>query len=104
MRVCVESATAQQNVKIVFFIGGVTFAEIAALRWWAKQEGTERTICYGCCCYCCNESLTPSIDCLAGLGIELIIATTQIINGDSLLDSLVERVEGAGHPALSFKR
>jgi len=64
---------AARSVKLVFFIGGVTFAELSALRWWAKQEE----------------------------GLDLIIATTKIINGDTLLDSLVDRIEGATHPALA---
>eukprot|EP01116_Phalansterium_solitarium_P008766 TRINITY_DN22737_c0_g1_i1.p1 TRINITY_DN22737_c0_g1~~TRINITY_DN22737_c0_g1_i1.p1 ORF type:complete len:656 (-),score=304.25 TRINITY_DN22737_c0_g1_i1:111-2078(-) len=50
------------GVTLVYFIGGVTFAEIAALRWLSKQEG------YG----------------------SLIIATTKLISGNTLLDSVFE--------------
>jgi hypothetical protein len=37
----------------------------------------------------------------AGLENQLVIGTTHMINGDSLIDSLIERVEGALHPAIA---
>jgi len=52
-------------VTLVFFIGGVTFTEIAALRLLAQQEKSD-----------------------------IIIATSKLINGDTIIDSLIERVPG----------
>ena len=46
---------------LVFFLGGVTFAEIAALRFLGKVKG-----------------------------VKFIIATTAVINGDSLIESIAE--------------
>ena len=50
-----------RRVVLVFFIGGVTFAEISALRWLSQQYEN----------------------------ISFIVATTQMINGNSLLNSLI---------------
>ena len=47
---------------LVFFIGGVTFTEISALRWLGKQQ------IYG----------------------DIIVGTTKLINGDSLLSTFLE--------------
>ena len=52
-------AVGQQAV-IVFFVGGVTFAEVTAIRFWARKKG-----------------------------IKVMIATTGIINGNSLLKQLI---------------
>ena len=46
---------------LVFFLGGVTFAEIAALRFLGKVKG-----------------------------VKFIIATTAVINGDSLIESIAD--------------
>lgn len=56
------------GVTLVFFIGGVTFTEIAALKWLAKQgqQNGEENI-YG----------------------DFIVGTTKLINGNSLLSSLL---------------
>jgi hypothetical protein len=36
----VGGATGASKVHLVFFIGGVTFTEIAAIRWLSQQDGT----------------------------------------------------------------
>eukprot|EP00026_Physarum_polycephalum_P002888 Phypoly_transcript_02897.p1 GENE.Phypoly_transcript_02897~~Phypoly_transcript_02897.p1 ORF type:complete len:241 (+),score=51.52 Phypoly_transcript_02897:364-1086(+) len=51
-------------VTLVFFIGGVTFTEIAALRYLSTQAHRD-----------------------------FIIATTKLINGDTLVDSILEHVD-----------
>ena len=54
-------------VTLVFFIGGVTFTEIAALKWLSKED--EQT--YG----------------------DIVIGTTKLISGNSLLTSVMEEIE-----------
>ena len=54
----------QSRVVLVYFIGGITYSEIAALRFLACQRG-----------------------------YKLVIATTAIINGSRMLDSFVENVK-----------
>lgn len=61
----VGGATGASKVHLVFFIGGVTFTEIAAIRWLSQQDDNR----------------------------EYIIATTKLINGDTLLSSLMENIE-----------
>ncbi|WAR01544.1 VP33A-like protein [Mya arenaria] len=61
-----HSSIADQKVTLVFFLGGVTFAEIAALRFLAQQDDG---------------------------GTDYVIATTKIISGQSLLDKLVCHIE-----------
>lgn len=51
------------RVILVFFIGGCTFAEIAALRFLAKQDDSN---------------------------VEFVIATTKLINKNTFLDSFME--------------
>ncbi|CAI9744345.1 sorting-associated 33A-like isoform X2 [Octopus vulgaris] len=60
-----------QKVTLVFFLGGITYAEIAALRFLAQQD-----------------------DGNVG-GTDYIIATTKLINGNSLLESVMENLEPA---------
>ncbi|EGG24975.1 Sec1-like family protein [Cavenderia fasciculata] len=62
---------AQSNAKsdrkpitLVYFIGGVTFAEISALRFLGRQEQANR---------------------------DFVIITTKLINGDSFVDGIVEK-------------
>ncbi|XP_052726912.1 vacuolar protein-sorting-associated protein 33 homolog isoform X2 [Vigna angularis] len=50
---------------LVVFVGGVTFAEISALRFFSTQEG---------------------------MAYDLIIATTKIVNGQSLIEPFVEKL------------
>eukprot|EP00026_Physarum_polycephalum_P005659 Phypoly_transcript_05694.p1 GENE.Phypoly_transcript_05694~~Phypoly_transcript_05694.p1 ORF type:complete len:610 (+),score=111.39 Phypoly_transcript_05694:24-1832(+) len=64
-------------VTLVFFIGGVTFTEIAALRYMALAEQPNR---------------------------DYIVATTKLINGDTLIESLIERVEPPRAPSVSTPR
>eukprot|EP00455_Lapot_gusevi_P054621 TRINITY_DN8788_c0_g2_i3.p1 TRINITY_DN8788_c0_g2~~TRINITY_DN8788_c0_g2_i3.p1 ORF type:complete len:576 (+),score=176.77 TRINITY_DN8788_c0_g2_i3:83-1729(+) len=51
---------------LVFFVGGVTFAEISALRFLAQRDRSRR---------------------------DYIVATTKLINGNSLINSVVEMIE-----------
>ena len=51
----------EKPLVLVYFIGGVTFAEVAALRWLSAREGHPK---------------------------EYIVATTKLINGHSFLESL----------------
>jgi len=60
-----NSARTSSNVTLVFFLGGVTHAEISALRFLSKKsEGTR----------------------------DYVVATTKMINGNTFLSSIVEKV------------
>ncbi|XP_042193601.1 vacuolar protein sorting-associated protein 33A [Callorhinchus milii] len=56
----------ESRVTLVFFLGGVTYAEIAALRFLSQMEEG---------------------------GIEYVIATTKLINGNSWVQSLMDKLE-----------
>ncbi|ORX89440.1 vacuolar protein sorting-associated protein 33A [Basidiobolus meristosporus CBS 931.73] len=56
--------SGQPRISIVLFLGGCTYTEISAIRFLSQQEE----------------------------GREYVIATTQIINGNTLLDPLIEKV------------
>ncbi|KAL8180105.1 UNVERIFIED_CONTAM: Vacuolar protein sorting-associated protein 33A [Gekko kuhli] len=56
----------ENKVTLVFFLGGVTYAEIAALRFLSQMEDG---------------------------GTEYVIATTKLINGTSWMKSLMEKLE-----------
>lgn len=54
----------ENRVTLVFFLGGVTFAEIAALRFLSQLEDG---------------------------GTEYVIATTKLMNGNSWIEALMEK-------------
>ena len=58
------AGSGQQMTSIVFFLGGITYAEIAALRFVAKQLGEKR---------------------------RLLICTTGIISGNKVVDAVIEK-------------
>ncbi|PRP79315.1 hypothetical protein PROFUN_13009 [Planoprotostelium fungivorum] len=58
--------STRNNVTLVYFVGGVTFAEISLLRWLSRQEGN----LYG----------------------DFVVATTKLINGNSFLQSIMENM------------
>ncbi|KAI9851751.1 MAG: hypothetical protein M1838_002828 [Thelocarpon superellum] len=53
----------ERKTVVVFFLGGITYTEIAALRFIAKKEGGRR---------------------------QIIICTTSVINGNSMMDAAIE--------------
>ncbi|KAL9265794.1 Vacuolar protein-sorting-associated protein 33-like protein, partial [Drosera capensis] len=55
----------RRSLVLVVFNGGVTFAEISALRFLCAQEG---------------------------MAYDIIIATTKVVSGDTLLDTFVEKL------------
>ncbi|KAF9182517.1 hypothetical protein BGZ51_004705 [Haplosporangium sp. Z 767] len=57
----------QPRISLVFFLGGCTFTEISATRFLASQEGGQR---------------------------DFVVCTTQILNGNTLTDSLIQKVPG----------
>ena len=58
------ATSAHSKVILVYFIGGITYSEIAALRFLATQKG-----------------------------YKIIIATTSIINGKRMLSSFMEKIK-----------
>ncbi|CAG8439118.1 13289_t:CDS:10 [Acaulospora colombiana] len=59
----------QPHVTLIFFLGGCTYTEISAIRFLAQQDESHH---------------------------EFVIATTQIINGNSLLNSIIQKVDHPG--------
>ncbi|GAB2276799.1 hypothetical protein Dimus_011514 [Dionaea muscipula] len=55
----------RRSLVLVVFIGGVTFAEISALRFLSAQEG---------------------------MPFDILIGTTKVVSGDTLLDMFVEKL------------
>ena len=65
--VCLGTGQQGENrTTLVFFLGGVTYAEITALRFLSQMEDS---------------------------GMEYIIATTKLINGSSWIKSLMDHPE-----------
>jgi len=60
-----KTSATKKPVTLVFFIGGLTFTELAALRWVSQQEGQYR---------------------------DIVVATTKLINGNTLLASVMENL------------
>ena len=66
---------AENKATIVFFLGGCTYTEIAALRFIAQHEGKIRP----------SEANKP--------GKRLIIATTGIINGNMMVEAALKEFQ-----------
>lgn len=62
---------------VVFFLGGCTYTEIAALRWVARQNRGLSFFRSGkaCCAHC-------------SIGRHFIVATTGIVSASSLIDGI----------------
>lgn len=75
-----ESLQVQPQEKVtttvVFFLGGCTYTEIAALRWVGRQN---LGLCF-------QEGVAFLIDC--AIGRRFLIVTTNIISGGSIIDSI----------------
>ena len=56
------AAADKPKVTVIFFIGGITFSEISALRWLAKAESRDIVIC-----------------------------TTKLMSGPTFLESLIDK-------------
>ncbi|ELR21298.1 uncharacterized protein ACA1_181990 [Acanthamoeba castellanii str. Neff] len=78
--------TGPTPVVMVFFIGGCTYTEIAALRWLSKQPGT--LALFG------RPAVTiEAIDVAdEARSARYVIGTTKLINGDTLLDDFVDKL------------
>eukprot|EP00898_Chlorokybus_atmophyticus_P003266 jgi/Chlat1/3940/Chrsp26S04033 len=57
------AASSRRSRVLVVFVGGVTYAEVSALRWWSMQESVSH---------------------------DFVVATTKLVSGMSLLNTLVE--------------
>lgn len=87
-----DSAESKKPLTLVFFLGGVTFAEISALRWLGMTQNDQPW-------FLCSSFLV----CLIMFSFraaqqdshprDYIIATTKLINGDTLLETMLEDVE-----------
>ena len=78
------SGSGNRQTVFVVFVGGITFTEIAALRFIAKQEEGEYSKCV----------VDSSVWGLANQGIpgrrNIVICTTSIISGNRMMDAAIE--------------
>lgn len=82
---------AKQTVFVVF-VGGITFTEIAALRFLAKQEGeVERN----------SKGVASFADYVVLVRRNIIICTTSIISGNRMMDAAIETGSFAKEPEQS---
>ena len=65
----------ENKTSIVFFLGGCTYTEIAALRFIAQHEGLKSI----------SEQLTE-------IGKRILIATTGIINGNMMMHAALNNM------------
>ena len=76
------------RVVLVYFLGGCSYAEIAALRYLGSLRGmTSHPLFHLLLHNVCMFLLLWLL-----LGYRFIIATTSIVHGNSFLDSMIERV------------
>lgn len=81
----------ERKVMLVYYLGGVTYMEIAALRHVSRQPDCTYSICYmllmsswHCANFMsCNYACTGPYD--------IIVATTKILNGDTLVKSCFDK-------------
>ena len=58
---------------LVYFIGGITYTELAALRWMSRQEGKSMYLYLFIC---------------SGQYGDIIVATTNFVNGDNFFTNV----------------
>jgi lysine-specific histone demethylase 1 len=79
------SGSGNKQTVFVVFVGGITFTEIAALRFIAKQEEGKRfhdaDFSY--------DDLEPDLDSSGRRNI--VICTTSIINGNKMMEAAIEK-------------
>lgn len=86
------SGTGGKQTVFVVFVGGITFTEIAALRFIAKQEGeVERN----------SKGVASFADCVVLVRRNIIICTTSIISGNRMMDAAIETGSFAKEPEQS---
>lgn len=83
-RALLSGNTSKQTVFVVF-VGGVTFTEIAALRFIAKQEEGKL-----CCRSPLDFQFTNHRDAHIGRR-NIVICTTSIISGNKMMDAAIEK-------------
>jgi hypothetical protein len=76
----------------VFFLGGCTFTEIAALRWVGRQNK-------GTCPIQASIAMEPDV---GSLGRKFLIVTTGIVTGTSVIDSIVGLGKSSGVKAVGI--
>jgi hypothetical protein len=92
---------ATTKTTVVFFLGGCTFTEIAALRWMGKQTRgpffTSHSSVLAFVVFICSNNVPLMVTLTFPLliGRRFLIATTGIINGNTLVDAF----GGAAGPA-----
>ncbi len=94
-RRCADGSTKRRRVVLVFYIGGVTFLELAALRFLTDKRMCAwglRVVASGRCRVSRHRSLCCAVA-VATVPFEFIVATTAIINSTKFLDSIAEPLE-----------
>lgn len=72
-------AHSDSTTTVVFFLGGCTYTEIAAIRWMGRQTKGM--------CLCNSDVSSPLLKSFLFLGRKFLIATTGIINGNTLINA-----------------
>lgn len=86
----VGQAKEKSTTTVVFFLGGCTYTEIAALRWVGRQNKGKLSQF--------RQNTTIAAD-LGILGRKFLIVTTGIISGTSIVDSIAGLGKSAGTKA-----
>lgn len=76
------SGSGEKKTVFVVFVGGISFSEIAALRFIAKQEESKSLLQY--CTRLTANVLVPGRR-------NIVICTTSIISGNKMMDAAIER-------------
>ena len=71
---------------MVFFLGGVTYTEIAALRWVSRQNKGTAIFCSLLSRF--DHLVSPPFVVRGLIGRNFLIATTGIISGNGMIDSI----------------
>jgi hypothetical protein len=76
------TGSGEKKIVFVVFLGGITFTEIAALRFIAKQEeGTLKFL----------SPFNPYANAFTSARKRIIICTTSIISGNKMMDAAIEK-------------
>lgn len=85
LKIIVAYGREETRTTVVFFLGGCTYTEIAALRWVGRQNKGESTV----------ECSLFGPPLMVHAGRKFLIATTGIISGASLVESMTGTAQAA---------
>ena len=84
-----DAAAPKRRIMLVYFIGGITYMEVAALRFLNTQRDCESHLCDHLVVFSGADQNNAPVSLRRAVPFTIVIATTKLINGTTFLKSLL---------------